>query len=187
MAWKATVINDPRFAGALLETGFRLDGHYLDHWLNDLGERSWVSASAGLREATADDCERLGEIAASCASPGWLGDPASWFEEWLLSPPSSILVAHTGDHLSGFCCVRQYGENEDKVWIRALAVDPRFQRSGVGRTLLVAGLEWGQKRAATRAFLAVDDRNDPARHLYQSMGFQANGEQEFRLIATAEP
>jgi len=182
VVWEAMFINEPRFAGALLETGFRLHGHYLDHWLDDLDERSWPPTSdADLGYAKTGDSRRLAQIATACVSPGWLGDSAAWFEEWLSAPASSILVLQTGVHLSGFCCVRQYGEHSDKVWIRALAVDPEHQRSGLGRSLLVGGLAWGRERGASRAFLAVDSRNEHARRLYQSVGFWANGEQEFRL------
>lgn len=71
-------------------------------------------------------------------------------------------------------CVATYDYQSEKgpiVWIREIAVNPRFQNKGIGRRLIIKALSYGKKYRATRAFLAADENNVSAIHLYTSIGF----------------
>jgi mycothiol synthase len=52
-----------------------------------------------------------------------------------------------------------------------VAVDPAYQRLGLGRQLVLAGLEWLADHGIRTAMLYVDADNDGALRLYESMGF----------------
>jgi ribosomal protein S18 acetylase RimI-like enzyme len=58
--------------------------------------------------------------------------------------------------------------------IHALYVLPAYRRRGVGTALLRAALNWGQQRHCRRAQLSVLPHN-PARRLYQALGFSIYG------------
>jgi ribosomal protein S18 acetylase RimI-like enzyme len=58
--------------------------------------------------------------------------------------------------------------------IHALYVLPPYRRRGVGTALLRAALKWGQQRHCRRAQLSVLP-NNPARRLYQALGFSVFG------------
>ena len=63
------------------------------------------------------------------------------------------------------------------VWtlhIHAVYVLPRYRRRGVGTALLRAALEWGQQHGCRQAQLSVLPHN-PARRLYQALGFNLRG------------
>jgi ribosomal protein S18 acetylase RimI-like enzyme len=56
-----------------------------------------------------------------------------------------------------------------------MAIAPPWQRQGIGRRLLRAGLLWCRSQAAGKAFLEVRATNGAAIALYQRAGFSAVG------------
>ncbi|WOD38669.1 ribosomal protein S18-alanine N-acetyltransferase [Nodosilinea sp. E11] len=63
----------------------------------------------------------------------------------------------------------------DEAHITVLAIDPRYQRRGLGQWLLVNLLEDACDRALTRATLEVRPSNSRALALYESFGFDTLG------------
>lgn len=63
----------------------------------------------------------------------------------------------------------------DEVSILNVAVDPEFQRRGLGRALVNLVLDEARIRRATQVLLEVREKNDAARLLYTSLGFTASG------------
>lgn len=61
------------------------------------------------------------------------------------------------------------GQQRGDVW--CLCVHPQHRRRGLGRALLLAGVQWLREQDATSAYLAVDGANQRAKHLYESVGF----------------
>lgn len=53
-----------------------------------------------------------------------------------------------------------------------VAVDPDYQRRGIGRALVEASMDLARKRGATLLLLQVEPDNRPAVHLYEAQGFQ---------------
>lgn len=77
-----------------------------------------------------------------------------------------------GATLLGLGC---YWAIVDEAHITVLAVDPRYQRRGLGKWLLVNLLEDACHRTLTRATLEVRPSNSLALALYESLGFEALG------------
>ncbi|MFC2082472.1 GNAT family N-acetyltransferase [Candidatus Bipolaricaulota bacterium] len=182
--WKITLINQAAYVDVLLPLGFKVHSHYLDHWLADLPSLGFADASiASIREAQETDVGQLAVISKACAAElGWIVNSVEWYNAWQANADNAVLVAEISGSLAGLCCVRRYGEESDKIWIRELAVAPDHRRTGLGRSLLNTGLRWGRDRGAARAFLAVDARSTAARCLYTSVGFLPSGEEELNLI-----
>jgi ribosomal-protein-alanine acetyltransferase len=57
-----------------------------------------------------------------------------------------------------------------------LAVHPPYRGRGVGRALLLHGLDIAVQRGAEKAFLEVRKSNAVARKLYESVGFEKTGQ-----------
>ena len=97
-----------------------------------------------------------------------------WFD------PNGFLLHEIGGRLAGFCWTKVH-EPEDGVMsegieqelgeIYVIAVDPAFQGRGLGRQLVLAGLESLWDRGVGEGMLYVDHDNEAARKLYFSLGF----------------
>lgn len=89
-------------------------------------------------------------------------------------PPSSASSLDLGDEptLLGLGC---YWAILDEAHITVLAVDPRYQRRGLGKWLLMNLLTDACDRALTRATLEVRPSNSRALALYESFGFETLG------------
>ncbi len=74
--------------------------------------------------------------------------------------------ARVGDDASGLA---SFGR--DWVGLRALQVVPGRRRRGLGLAVVGALLDWGAERGATTAYLQVLGDNEPARALYERLGF----------------
>ncbi len=85
--------------------------------------------------------------------------------------PSTLSMANL-DQMIGLGC---YWAILDEAHITVLAVDPHYQRRGLGKWLLVNLLADAGERALTRATLEVRPSNSRALALYESFGFETLG------------
>jgi ribosomal protein S18 acetylase RimI-like enzyme len=133
-----------------------------------------------------DEVDEASAVTMQCRGQtrGFTGQTAAWIENWLqgdenVKNPAVLVHRLPGGDIAGILCVGTYGhENKDGaiVWIREVAVSPAYQGQGVGRKLVTQALRYGKRCGATRAFLAVDEKNLGAIHLYESLGFVASEE-----------
>jgi mycothiol synthase len=94
-----------------------------------------------------------------------------WFD------PAGFLLAFDDRGLAGFCWTRVHPpvpplEVETVGEIYVIGVDPDRQGTGLGRALVLAGLQdLHERRGATDGVLFVDAGNEAAVSLYRSIGF----------------
>lgn len=91
-----------------------------------------------------------------------------WFD------PDGFLLHEIDGTLAAFCWTKiQDDEHEEGEVgeIYVIAVDPSFQGRGLGRELVLAGLEHLSEKGLDRAMLYVDRDNEEARGLYRALGF----------------
>lgn len=102
---------------------------------------------------------------------GWTVDDLAarrgrgWFD------PGDVLIAWRGDDLAGFHWTRLHAGTPPAGEVYVLAVAPAAQGLGLGRVLLLAGLDHLHRRGARVALLYVDLAETGAVRLYESAGF----------------
>ena len=115
---------------------------------------------------------------------GFTGQTPEWIESWLqgdenVKDPAVLVYRLADGKIAGILCTGTYGHESEAgpvAWIREVAVSPECQGRGIGRMLVSQALRYGKRCGATRAFLAVDEENRGAIHLYESLGFVASEE-----------
>ncbi|HXG80643.1 MAG TPA: GNAT family N-acetyltransferase, partial [Sphingomicrobium sp.] len=131
-----------------------------------------ADAPVRLRVGGVDDLDDVMRIMTAAFSP-------CYGEAWTRSQCSGILpmtgvtltIAEEGRAAVGFSLVRRVA---DEAELLLLAVDPDYQRRGIGQALLDDFIAAALAHGAHRLHLEVRDGN-PALSLYRSAGFVAAG------------
>ncbi len=89
----------------------------------------------------------------------------AWFD------PEDLLLHERLGRLAGFCWTKVHREDRPLGEIYVVAVDPDFQGQGLGRALVLAGLDRLAGQGLDTAMLYVDASNAPAVRLYEDLGF----------------
>jgi len=104
---------------------------------------------------------------------------APWDEESVQSELSNDLsywlVAMDGDTVAGYVGSQTVLGESDMM---NLAVHPDYQRQGIGERLVLALVDGLKARGSHCLTLEVRSSNDPARHLYEKLGFQTVGKRK---------
>ncbi|MGQ0744718.1 MAG: GNAT family N-acetyltransferase [Acidimicrobiales bacterium] len=84
---------------------------------------------------------------------------------------AAATVPGPGLSRSGFCGYGIFGRAARRGYVQRLAVDPQWRRRGIGRVLLLRGLNWMTGHGVQRAVVNTQASNVSALLLYQSAGF----------------
>ena len=138
--------------------------------------------TVAVRQATSDDWQTVRDIrlAALQEAPYAFGstyarerdfDEDTWRDR-LSNPDGPTFLAFDGDDAVGIDGV--YTEGGDRILV-AMWVAPAARRRGVGAALTNAVCDWVKAKGDTRVYLGVAEDNDPARRLYERLGFRMTG------------
>ena len=125
-----------------------------------------------IRKASgSDDLSAVAALQRATFTNAWGADAIRWELEntdvarlYVLQTPGGALVAYCA-------CWMVF----DELHINSLAVDPAWRRRGVARRLLQHVLGEAAASGARSATLEVRRSNEPARALYEGLGFRVEG------------
>lgn len=136
-----------------------------------LPDRAGSAAIRGYRDSDADELVRVNAAAFAHHPEQAAMDlenvaermSQDWFD------PAGLLVASDGDRMLGFHWTKQHSPDLGEVYV--VGIDPAAQGRGLGKELVVAGLEHLAARGVRAVLLYVESDNDPAVRLYSKLGF----------------
>lgn len=121
-----------------------------------------------LEGSEADQAEAL-RIDAAAFEQFWRFDACALAEAIAATPRSVIHVVKAPDGgLAGFAVT---GTGSTLAYLQRVAVDPRYQGAGIGRSLVRTSARWAKKEGAGAIMLNTQVGNEPAIRLYESEGF----------------
>ena len=87
--------------------------------------------------------------------------------------PAGFVITSEGDQMTGFCWTKIHSDAKPPVGeIYIIGAHPNYQGRGLGRALVLAGLDWLHDQGLTIGMLYVEADNDPAVRLYLRLGFE---------------
>ena len=92
-----------------------------------------------------------------------------------LCHPEGILFITEGQRMVAYCWTIDDAVYSKKGYVRMMGVDPAYRGRGLGKMVLMAGIEYLRERGMKKIELMVDSRNPVAKRLYQSLGFKRKG------------
>lgn len=134
------------------------------------------TAATTLRAATSADAEA---IAAMFTDEGYPAGPSDIAERLtrFTPPDGAVIVAEHEGALLGFIAVHalpRFEHGDSIVRILALVVDAGARERGVGRALIGEAERLGAERGAAFVELTAGHHRPDARHLYESLGYDAS-------------
>lgn len=173
----------PEFMSAMESLGFNVVSQFLDFWNEDISNymAGGEDESAFIRHIESQDYFQVSMITKACkdVSRGFYGEELEFIQEWDEADHSCILVAERNKVIVGVCLLNIYGFESEKgpvLWLRELAVDPKYHNQGIGYKLAAEGLCWGNNHGAMRSFLATDRENRNAINIYHKLGYKNKDE-----------
>ncbi len=142
------------------------DATYLHHIL-DLSIRAWEPVFPLMQQGIPD------YVYGAFYPDGWETRQVADIKTMLLDDETHVWLALMDGQLCGYVGLRVHQEDSmGEVYI--LAVDPDFQKQGIGTALLNFGFEWMQQRGLAMAMVETggDGGHAPSRATYESVGFE---------------
>jgi ribosomal protein S18 acetylase RimI-like enzyme len=135
-----------------------------------------IETDVALRPATAADAQRIAELFTEEGYPAG----ASAIEARLgrfVGDHSAVIVAEHNGEILGFIAIHvlpRFEHDDSFVRIVALVVDSGARGRGVGHVLITEAERIGRDRAAAFVEITAGHHRPAARHLYDSLGYDAN-------------
>lgn len=123
----------------------------------------------GVRRARRSDRPGVLRIDGATFSPFWQLDEWGLDQALAATPVARFRVGVADGGVVGYAITGRAGTDG---YLQRLAVDPGFQRRGLGRALAIDGLQWLRRKATSRAAVNTQIANDAAFSLYEGLGFR---------------
>ena len=133
------------------------------------------AARITLRNATANDAERLAVMLTDEGYPAGASDLAARIERFS-TPGSWVVVAEAGGEVIGFVAfhlVARFETDDRFVRIVTLVVDPGVRERGIGRLLMAEVERVAREAGAASLEITAGHHRPEARQLYESLAYDA--------------
>ena len=130
---------------------------------------------AGLRAAGPADAERIAALLTDEGYPAGTSDIVVRLERFA-GHDGGVVVADVDGEVVGFVAIHlipRFEHGDQVVRILALVVDPGVRDRGIGRQLMDAVEGVGRERAAAFLEVTAGHHRPDARHLFESLGYDA--------------
>lgn len=126
-----------------------------------------------IRSACTADAAQISALWRRCDLVVSYNDPGEDLRFALAGPASDVLVREAVgvDGASEIIGSVMVGHDGHRGWLYYVAVDPRFQRQGIGRAMVHAGVDWLRQRRVPKVQLMVRDTNQAVICFYERLGF----------------
>jgi GNAT superfamily N-acetyltransferase len=134
------------------------------------------AAALTLRAAATSDAEAIAALFTDEGYPAGPSDIADRLSRFT-PPDGAVIVAEHEGALLGFIAVHaipRFEHGDSIVRILALVVDAGARERGVGRALMAEAERLGAERGAAFVELTAGHHRPDARHLYESLGYDAS-------------
>ena len=122
-----------------------------------------------IRPMTIEDCEQVAQIEAASFSVPW---SLRAFTETVEKENFRYFVAEEAGEILGYC---GFLFVLDEAEIPNVCVKESARCRGVGKQMMTVLIEEAKKLGMAMLYLEVRESNNPARALYQRLGFEENG------------
>jgi ribosomal protein S18 acetylase RimI-like enzyme len=157
----------PGEARSFLLAGFEV--HERLHLLARDLRRLPTAPPAEMRRARRRDLDQVLAIDAAAFSDFWRLDLTGLEEALSATPSSRFRVALGPDGVAGYAICGRAGR---RGFVQRLAVAPGAEGRGLGRALVLDGLNWLRRRGVDRVVVNTQVTNGRALDLYERLGFQ---------------
>ncbi len=140
-----------------------LDQLFRYHW-----ERVQLAAGCTVQPASPGDRAALVQLDEEVFGPIW-----RWSSAQLSEAAGLLWLARCGGEIVGYFSLGWFG---DTAFLARLAVKPSWQGQGIGRALLVQGVQLAQQAGMRRMLLGTQASNLRALQLYRRTGFRETGQ-----------
>ncbi len=122
-----------------------------------------------IRKAISWDLNQISNLENAIFTDGWSKHS---FQAALDMEDTLFLVAEEREIILGYALLYKAADEAD---ITNVAVAPKQRRKGYGKSLVLSLISQGCKQGITSYFLEVRQGNEPARKMYESLGFNQVG------------
>jgi ribosomal protein S18 acetylase RimI-like enzyme len=88
-------------------------------------------------------------------------------------------LAYLGEHYQANNSDQGTETQSGEFYLDTISVNPNAQGKGIGKQLIITGIEWAEQLGHHNIGLLVEQNNDRALKLYQNMGFAIQNEKKF--------
>jgi GNAT superfamily N-acetyltransferase len=135
-----------------------------------------IETDIALRPATTGDAPRIAELFTEEGYPAGATAVEARLGHFNTDDSTVIVADHDGEIL-GFIAlhvVARFEHDDSFVRIVALVVDSTVRDRGIGRVLMAEAERIGKERSAAFVEITAGHHRPGARHLYDSLGYDAN-------------